>query len=361
MTTKGNVIGMAKANTVETIEEYLLRLEHALAPQGEFWQNELLPQRRTRHMVKVSFSAPKEHVRADIAREVELQLRDIGLWREDLSVKVKDFDWECCEIQNEGCSLIGTLWVEFGVWGGGALLWSAHADLLCDHDLANGLGDDELDGLDELDEDEAAAWWLARGVDIEEVSDFDCPLIDMGEVELANQNEKTSCVRSTNSVKVTKPEDGDGPVYRGVGWKQQGNSAYEPLLLKRTLYEVSDPEFDEYRVERQRIVDAIPRDIDEDAKLEDLTLHAHFFGGGWDWYVASYDPETDIAFGYVVGIDDEWGDFWLREVETTQIPVEVHLADGSVCRVPGPYVECDICWQPITFGELLERRGGAQR
>lgn len=201
---------MAKANTVETIEEYLLRLEHALAPEGEFWQNELLPQRRTRHMAKVSFSAPKERTVADIAREVELQLRDIGLWREGLSVKVKDFDWECCEIQNEGCSLIGTLWVEFGVWGDGALLWSAHANLLCDHDLTNGLGDDELDGLDELDDDEAA-WWLAHGVDIGEVTDFDCPLIDMGEVELAGLSGKTSRVHSINSVKLVKTEEDAEP------------------------------------------------------------------------------------------------------------------------------------------------------
>jgi hypothetical protein len=358
MTTKGNVIGMAKANTVETIEEYLLRLEHALAPQGEFWNNELLAQRRTRHMVKVSFSAPKEHVRADIAREVELQLRDIGLWREGLSVRVEGFDWECCEIQNEGCSLIGTLWVEFGVWGDGALLWSAHANLLCDHDLANDLGDDELDGLDELDDDEAAAWWLARGVDVEEVSDFDCPLIDIGEVELADRNEKTSYVRSINSIKVTKPEDGDDPVYRGVGWKQQGNPAYEPLLALRTVYEFAEEDYDDYRVERQRIMDAIPREAEGSIVDGDIILHAHLFNGSWDWYVAGYDPDEDIAFGYVMGLENEWGDFWLREVETTRFSQPVSINGGPTIRIPGPLTECDIHWKPISFAELQARRGG---
>jgi len=190
--------------------------------------------------------------------------------------------------------------------------------------------------------------------------DKDSLLALRSKFELERGDKAAACVRSTNSIKLVKPEGDDGPAYRGVGWKQQGNSAYEPLLLRRTLYEIGDPEFDEYRVERQRIVDAIPRELC--AEENDVTLYAHLFLGPADWYVATYDPETDEAYCFVVGLEEEeWGAEWLRALETLQVPVRVQMPDGNVCQVPGPYLECDIYWQPITFGELKARRAGAKR
>jgi hypothetical protein len=144
--------------------------------------------------------------------------------------------------------------------------------------------------------------------------------------------------------------------YRGPGWKQQGNSAYEAFLHKPTLYEVEDPEFDDYRFERKRIVDAIPREPQGSIADGSIVLHAHFSAGSWDWYVASYDPDEDVAFGYVMGLENEWGDFWLREVETARFPMRV-VFNGTPVSIPSPYPECEIYWEPISFGELRARKG----
>lgn len=56
----------------------------------------------------------------------------------------------------------------------------------------------------------------------------------------------------------------------------------------------------------------------EDRNLLDCTVHAKLFGkgglAGWIWYVIELDPESGIAFGYVDGIEAEFGDFDLTEL-----------------------------------------------
>jgi len=146
---------------------------------------------------------------------------------------------------------------------------------------------------------------------------------------------------------------------RWPGWKQQGNTAYEPLLALRTVYEFAEEDYDEYRIERQHIVDAIPRETDGSIVDGDIILYAHLFNGSWDWYVAGYDPDEDIAFGYIMGLENEWGEFWLREVETMRFSQPVSINGGPTIRIPGALTECDIHWKPITFEELMARRGGA--
>jgi hypothetical protein len=51
--------------------------------------------------------------------------------------------------------------------------------------------------------------------------------------------------------------------------------------------------------------------------LPDKQLHAHYFVGGCDWYVAELDPETGDAFGYADLGHGEWGYFNLVEMERT--------------------------------------------
>jgi len=111
----------------------------------------------------------------------------------------------------------------------------------------------------------------------------------------------------------------------GIGWKQQGNSAYEPLLALRTVYEFAEEDYDDYRVERQRIMDAIPREAEGSIVDGDIVLHAHLFNGSWDWYVAGYDPDEDIAFGYVMGLENEWGRLLApRGGDHTLLPAREH-------------------------------------
>jgi len=49
----------------------------------------------------------------------------------------------------------------------------------------------------------------------------------------------------------------------------------------------------------------------EDITFEDKVIYGHFFLGGSDWYIAEYDPEERIFFGYAILNEDydnaEWG------------------------------------------------------
>jgi hypothetical protein len=59
----------------------------------------------------------------------------------------------------------------------------------------------------------------------------------------------------------------------------------------------------------------------EDSLLAEKTLHAHYFLGACDWYVAELDPETGLAFGHAdLGMGfPEWGYFNLVEMEATLV------------------------------------------
>jgi len=56
----------------------------------------------------------------------------------------------------------------------------------------------------------------------------------------------------------------------------------------------------------------------EEVPLKEKIIWMHFFIGGCDWYVAEYDPESQIFFGFVILNGDydnaEWGDFSLQEL-----------------------------------------------
>ena len=47
-------------------------------------------------------------------------------------------------------------------------------------------------------------------------------------------------------------------------------------------------------------------------------IYEHFFIGGCDWYVAEYDPEDEIFFGFAILNNDlemaEWGNFSFAEL-----------------------------------------------
>lgn len=46
-----------------------------------------------------------------------------------------------------------------------------------------------------------------------------------------------------------------------------------------------------------------------------------FPGSGWAWFVTEGQPADDdfIFFGYVIGLESEWGYFTLRELEEVDI------------------------------------------
>lgn len=40
----------------------------------------------------------------------------------------------------------------------------------------------------------------------------------------------------------------------------------------------------------------------------------------WRWFATEYEPNTKIFFGYVTGVEDEFGYFSLAELESVKCP-----------------------------------------
>jgi hypothetical protein len=67
--------------------------------------------------------------------------------------------------------------------------------------------------------------------------------------------------------------------------------------------------------------------------VEDPIVHVKFFtpDAGWTWYATEGSPEEDdfVFFGYVLGVEAEWGHFSLAELQSVRgalgLPVERDL------------------------------------
>jgi hypothetical protein len=55
----------------------------------------------------------------------------------------------------------------------------------------------------------------------------------------------------------------------------------------------------------------------QEDKVYDALVVARYFDpcGSWTWYATEYDPRDRIFFGYVSGLEEEFGDFSLDEME----------------------------------------------
>ncbi len=96
---------------------------------------------------------------------------------------------------------------------------------------------------------------------------------------------------------------------------------------------------------RQRL----PRLYSQDG-AEDPTVHVKFFtpDANWTWFVTEGEPDgNDFRFfGYVVGLDEEWGYFVLSELESVKGPL-------------GLKIERDLYFQPKPFTQA-HPQGGAR-
>jgi hypothetical protein len=61
---------------------------------------------------------------------------------------------------------------------------------------------------------------------------------------------------------------------------------------------------------------------------------------GWTWYGTEYDPEERVFFGYVEGLEKEWGYFSLDELEQLRGPF-------------GLKIERDMYFTPKEVGGVL--------
>jgi hypothetical protein len=76
-------------------------------------------------------------------------------------------------------------------------------------------------------------------------------------------------------------------------------------------------------------------------------VHAKFFlpGTGWTWYVTEGSPEGEefLFFGFVIGLESEFGYFLLSELEELRTPLglkverDLHFQPGRLTNVvPAP-------------------------
>jgi Protein of unknown function (DUF2958) len=97
----------------------------------------------------------------------------------------------------------------------------------------------------------------------------------------------------------------------------------------------------------KEILKKIPKLYEEEnVKIPEKTLWVKLFTPwtNWTWYIAEYDPESKLAFGYVEGFENEWGYFDLSELE-------------EITGIGGLKVERDRWFEPKRFSELNTKQG----
>jgi hypothetical protein len=115
---------------------------------------------------------------------------------------------------------------------------------------------------------------------------------------------------------------------------------------------------------KRKLLDQIPAldgqtlndDGISDRSRADYVVHAHYFGGTYDFYLCEIDLEKDMAYGILhVARGERKGTYWghniLSELEkfSYRQPISVNGADPSVYLAP---LERDLYWERQTAGEL---------
>lgn len=83
------------------------------------------------------------------------------------------------------------------------------------------------------------------------------------------------------------------------------------------------------------------RKIGSQEENKDPILVCKFFtpDGGWTWYPTEYNEKEGVFFGYVIGLEKEWGYFSLSELSAIR---------GKF----GLQIERDRWYKSCTFSEL---------
>jgi len=71
----------------------------------------------------------------------------------------------------------------------------------------------------------------------------------------------------------------------------------------------------------------------QDGKGYDAIVIAKFFDptGSWSWFATEYDLEARIFFGYVIGFEQEWGNFSLDELESVRCGLNLGIERDLHC------------------------------
>jgi len=104
---------------------------------------------------------------------------------------------------------------------------------------------------------------------------------------------------------------------------------FMPLMQQRII--TGSNEFEE-------VIERLDKELEEiPANYQSKTVYAHFFYGGCDWFVLSWDRENEIIFCYVILGGDaemsELGDVWLFEL------------------INSPCIELDFYWEKKSLAQ----------
>ncbi|WP_144836270.1 DUF2958 domain-containing protein [Kocuria rosea] len=78
----------------------------------------------------------------------------------------------------------------------------------------------------------------------------------------------------------------------------------------------------------------------EDIPAENKTIHAHYFVGGADWWIAELDPGTMEAFGYCKIQTGEWGYVSLPELEAVVAGPLIAVVERDPHWTVRPFRDC---------------------
>ena len=69
---------------------------------------------------------------------------------------------------------------------------------------------------------------------------------------------------------------------------------------------------------------------------EEMVFHVKLFtpDSNWTWFIAEYDPEKEVAFGYVMGHENEFGTIDIKELKEVRgpfgLPIERDISFDSI-------------------------------
>ena len=94
------------------------------------------------------------------------------------------------------------------------------------------------------------------------------------------------------------------------------------------------------RLLTKEVIKTLPKLYSTENETDPLATIKFFTpDANWTWYLMEYDDETQTAFGYVCGFENELGYFNLDELERVRGPL-------------GSAVERDVSFTPTRLSEL---------
>ena len=93
----------------------------------------------------------------------------------------------------------------------------------------------------------------------------------------------------------------------------------------------------------KKIEASLPKFYAQENKGYDAIAYVKFFtpDSNWTWYVLEYNRKERLCFGYVKGLENEFGYFSIDELEAVRGPLGLHI-------------ERDLYFEPVAIREVMK-------